>query len=296
MPKATKRAATKRAARIAKLHATDLPKLEVKAPAHRTPGGRRPASGLARYPWAVTIVLLLIAGGIGTAYVYHLGPFALHKAVPTPKVQATATPAILTSSPCNASAVVGQLTDTTAAPSAADFAKIQHTYTSAPAMSIDTKKLYCVGLNTNRGLIILELDPSIAPKTVNNFVYIAQHHFYDGMKFHRVVPNFIIQTGDPKGDGTGGPSYKFNDEPVKGDYKAGCVAMANSGANTNGSQFFICTADDTKTLQKSYNLFGHVTEGLNIALQIQGPGDDSSTKNITPDILKHVTVLAVNPS
>ncbi|HLG79049.1 MAG TPA: peptidylprolyl isomerase, partial [Ktedonobacteraceae bacterium] len=215
-----------------------------------------------------------------------------------PAVQVTATPAVLTSSPCNASSVVKQLTDTSPAPTTADFNAIQHNYTKAPAMSIDTNKLYCVGLNTNRGLIVLELDPKDAPNTVNNFVYLAQHKFYDGLKFHRVVPGFVIQTGSPDGSGNGGPGYKFKDEPVKGNYTAGCVAMANSGPNTNGSQFFICTADDSSKLtSKSYNLFGHVTMGLNIAQKIQGPNPQGSAaeQKIVPDIIRHVVVVAVNP-
>jgi cyclophilin family peptidyl-prolyl cis-trans isomerase len=301
MPKTTKRAATRRAAKIAKAHATELPKLEVKAPLHRAPKGKRPARGLARYPWAVTLVLALIIASVAALYFTHTGPFAPPKVVKHPAP--TATPAVLTSSPCNASSVVKQLTNTAAPPTTAQFNKNQHTYSKAPSMSIDTKKLYCVGLNTNRGLIVLELDPKIAPNTVNNFVYLAEHHFYDGMKFHRVVPGFVVQTGDPKGDGTGGPGYTFNDEPVKGDYTAGCVAMANNGhPNTNGSQFFICTANDTsKFPKKSYNLFGHVTMGLNIAQQIQGPEgsgdpDYATRKNIKPDTLNYVTVVAVNPS
>lgn len=291
MPKTTKRIETKRAARIARYYETDVPTLETRMPVKHAPGFKPPARGAARYPWAVTIGLALIVSGVLSLYFTHTGPFA-----PPAKVVAhtTATPAVFASSPCNASSVVKQLTDTAAAPTAAQFAKIQHTYAKAPAMSIDTNKLYCVGLNTSRGLIVLELDPKNAPVTVNNFVYLAQHQYYDGLKFHRVVPSFVIQTGDPKGDGTGGPGYKFNDEPVKGDYTQGCVAMANSGANTNGSQFFICTANDSSKLQKLYNLFGHVTMGMNIALQVQGPGDDPSTKNISPDILKHVTVVAVN--
>ena len=300
MPKTTKRAATRRAARIAKAHATDLPKLEVKAPPRPTKG-KRAARGLARYPWAVTLVAALLIAGFASLYFTHTGPFTPHPVAKPPVVQPTATPAVLTSSPCNASSVVKQLTDTAAPPTTAQFNKNQHTYSKAPAMSIDTNKLYCVGLNTNRGLIVLELDPKDAPHTVNNFVFLAQHHFYDGMKFHRVVPNFVIQTGDPKGDGSGGPGYKFNDEPVKGDYTAGCVAMANNGPNTNGSQFFICTANDTsKFPTKSYNLFGHVTMGLNIAQKIQGPEASidpnyAATKNIKPDTLNYVTVVAVNP-
>src|SRR5579871_6562621 len=120
MPKETKRAATRKAAKIAKAHATELPKLEVKAPA-RMPGNKRAARGLARYPWAITIVSLLLIAGIFAAHAYRIGPFA----PPAPKPKAS------TASPCIASAVVKQLTDTAAAPTAAQFAKIQHTYSKA---------------------------------------------------------------------------------------------------------------------------------------------------------------------
>ncbi|MDQ6660792.1 MAG: peptidylprolyl isomerase, partial [Chloroflexota bacterium] len=221
--------------------------------------------------------------GVYTAYVSHFGPFAL------PPVKTIVHPKT-TPSPCLK--LTTQLTDTKSAPTAAQFKNIKHTYSAPPAMSIDTKKIYCAGINTNRGLIVIELDPSQAPNTVNNFVYLAQHQFYDGLKFHRVVSNFIIQSGDPLGNGTGGPGYKFNDEPVQGDYTEGCLAMANSGPNTNGSQIFICTKDDTKALKKSYNLFGHVVQGLDVAQKIQGPGDTQSTKNITPDVINHVIVVA----
>jgi len=143
-----------------------------------------------------------------------------------------------------------------------------HAYSSAPAMQIDTSKLYLVTIKTDRGDIVLCLEPKLAPKTVNNFVVLARNHFYDGLKFHRVVPGFVIQGGDPKGDGSGGPGYEFADEPVQGDYTTGCVAMANAGPNTNGSQFFVCIANDT-TLPKQYNLFGQVTKGIDVALAIQ---------------------------
>lgn len=286
MPKATKRAATRKAAKIAKAHATELPKLQVKEPLRRPPGSKRPARGLARYPWAVFFTLAILALGTFALYYYHVGPFALKpKTTTTTKTAAAPSPCLK---------IVSQLTDTAPAPTTAVFNKTVHTYSQAPAMTIDTKKTYCAGINTNKGLIVLELDPSLAPNTVNNFVYLAQHQFYDGLKFHRVVPGFVIQTGDPKGNGTGGPGYKFNDEPVKGNYTKGCVAMANSGANTNGSQFFICTADDTKTLTtKSYNLFGEVVQGMDVALKIQGPGDDATSKNIKPDVINHVIVVAV---
>ena len=127
---------------------------------------------------------------------------------------------------------------------------------------------------------------------MNNFVFLANDHFYDGLKFHRVVAGFVIQGGDPLGTGSGGPGYKFNDEPVLGEYTAGAVAMANSGPNTNGSQFFICTANDTTKLQKSYNLFGHVVQGMDVVLKIQGPDPAApKTKNIKPDVMNHVIVV-----
>lgn len=291
MPKATKRDAMRRAAKIARKHATELPKLEVKesTPVRRVPGYKPPARGIARYPWATVLSILILALGIYTLYYYHVGPFALPKPqAPKPKPTAiTASPA--GTSPCLK--IVKQLTDASPAPSAEAMKKINHSYAQAPAIAIDTHKIYCAGINTNRGLIVVEMKPELAPKTVNNFVFLAQNHFYDGLVFHRVVPNFVIQGGDPLGNGQGGPGYKFADEPVKGEYTAGAMAMANSGPNTNGSQFFICTADDTKTLQKLYNLFGYVVQGMDVVHKIQGPNsNDPSTKNIKPDVMEHVIV------
>jgi len=141
-------------------------------------------------------------------------------------------------------------------------------YSAAPPMTINTAHKYVVTMQTNKGTITLSLDPKLAPKTVNNFVFLARDHFYDGLKFHRVEPGFVIQGGDPLGTGSGGPGYKFADEPVLGEYTAGAVAMANSGPNTNGSQFFICTVDDRTKLAKSYNLFGYVTNGMDVVLKI----------------------------
>ncbi|TMF90504.1 MAG: peptidylprolyl isomerase [Chloroflexi bacterium] len=135
-------------------------------------------------------------------------------------------------------------------------------------MTINTAHHFLVMIKTAKGDITLCLDPKLAPNTVNNFVFLARNQFYDGLKFHRVETNFVIQGGDPKGDGTGGPGYQFKDEPVTGEYTTGAVAMANSGPNTNGSQFFICTVDDSKKLQKLYNLFGYVQSGMDVVLKI----------------------------
>jgi cyclophilin family peptidyl-prolyl cis-trans isomerase len=136
-------------------------------------------------------------------------------------------------------------------------------------MTIDVDALYKVTISTKRGDIVMELDPALAPQTVNNFVSLARDGFYNNLTFHRIVPEFVIQGGCPEGSGRGGPGYKFADEPVKGAYTPGAVAMANAGPNTNGSQFFICIDDCTSKLAPSYNLFGHVTEGLDVALQME---------------------------
>jgi cyclophilin family peptidyl-prolyl cis-trans isomerase len=137
-----------------------------------------------------------------------------------------------------------------------------------PEMQIDDSALYDVTIETDKGNIVMELDPSIAPVTVNNFVSLARDGYYDGIIFHRVVPEFVIQGGDPTGTGTGGPGYQFPDEPVKGEYVDGAVAMANAGPDTNGSQFFICIDDCRRKLTPNYNLFGVVTSGLDIAKSI----------------------------
>lgn len=138
-----------------------------------------------------------------------------------------------------------------------------------PPMTIDTDALYRVTIATDKGDIVLELDPQLAPATVNNFVSLARDGFYDGLTFHRVVPGFVIQGGDPEGTGRGGPGYRFDDEPVKGDYHLGAVAMANAGPDTNGSQFFICIENLKGRLDKNYNYFGKVTDGMETALGIE---------------------------
>jgi peptidyl-prolyl cis-trans isomerase B (cyclophilin B) len=140
---------------------------------------------------------------------------------------------------------------------------------SPPEMQIDESARYRVTIATDRGPIVMDLDPSLAPRTVNNFVSLARDGFYDGLTFHRVVPDFVIQGGDPDGTGRGGPGYRFPDEPVKGEYTEGAVAMANAGPDTNGSQFFICIDDCTRKLQPAYNLFGYVTEGMDVAKSIE---------------------------
>jgi len=143
---------------------------------------------------------------------------------------------------------------------------------SKPEQVIDPSRKYQATIATDKGDIVISLDPALAPMSVNNFVFLAREGYYDGLTFHRVVPDFVIQGGCPEGSGRGGPGYKFDDEPVKGEYVPGAVAMANAGPNTNGSQFFICTVDDRHKLGKQYNLFGQVIKGMDVVLAI-GVGD-----------------------
>jgi cyclophilin family peptidyl-prolyl cis-trans isomerase len=134
-------------------------------------------------------------------------------------------------------------------------------YKDAPDLTIDLGKSYTATLDTNHGSITIELKPDRSPQAVNSFVFLAREGFYDGVIFHRVVPGFVIQGGDPTGTGRGGPGYKFRDElEGPGSYDRGVVAMANAGPNTNGSQFFICL--EKVGLPHAYTIFGQVTQGM----------------------------------
>ncbi len=154
-------------------------------------------------------------------------------------------------------------------------------YSAAPQMVIDQRKDYSAVLKTSKGDITVDLFEKETPVTVNNFVFLAKDKFYDGTKFHRIVKGFMIQGGDPLGNGMGGPGYKFADEPITKDYKKGILAMANSGPNTNGSQFFIMHAD--YPLPKNYVIFGQVTSGIeavdsiaNVPVKSSPTGEKSS--------------------
>lgn len=164
-------------------------------------------------------------------------------------------------------------------------------YTTPPQMTIDTAKEYAAVLKTDVGDIVVTLDAKATPLTVNNFVFLAREKFYNNTIFHRVIKDFMIQGGDPKGTGTGNPGYKFDDEPFTGEYVRGTLAMANSGPNTNGSQFFIMHKDTA--LPKSYVIFGHVTAGLDVVDKIAEaevlPGESGSSP-VTPVHVQTVVV------
>ncbi len=137
-------------------------------------------------------------------------------------------------------------------------------------------------IETSLGTIEAELYPEDAPKTVENFARLAGEGFYEDLTFHRVIPDFMIQGGDPKGDGTGGPGYSFEDEPNQHEVERGVLAMANAGPNTNGSQFFIVTADAAPWLTGKHTVFGRVTEGMDIVDRISEVDRDRRDRPKTP--------------
>jgi len=143
-------------------------------------------------------------------------------------------------------------------------------------------------LHTNEGAIDVELFDEDAPKTVDNFVRLSRDGFYDGLTFHRVIPDFMIQGGDPSGDGTGGPGYEFEDEPNEHRVVRGALAMANAGPDTNGSQFFVVTADECPWLDGKHTVFGRVTEGMDVVDRISAVDRDARDRPRDPVVVDRV--------
>lgn len=137
-----------------------------------------------------------------------------------------------------------------------------------PAMQINPDKSYTAEVKTTKGSFTIELFAKDAPKAVNNFVFLSKEKFYDGIVFHRIIETFMIQTGDPNGNGTGGPGYKFEHEPTEYTFDKGIVAMANSGLDTNGSQFFIVTGNASHLNNKPYTVFGKIKDGMDTVTEI----------------------------
>lgn len=163
-------------------------------------------------------------------------------------------------------------------------------FSEPPEMGIDTDKRYTAKMVTSLGEMVFALDARKAPKTVNNFVFLALHHYYDGVIFHRIINGFMCQGGDPTGTGRGGPGYRFDDElPKPGQYEIGSLAMANAGPNTNGSQFFIVSGPSGVGLPPQYSLFGQAVKGLDVIDQMQRvptgaadrPNDDIVIESVT---------------
>lgn len=164
----------------------------------------------------------------------------------------------------------------TCPPADGSAAKTQR-FDGAPPMCLDLSKRYGAVMTTSMGAMTIAFDAIAAPRTVNNFVFLARYHYYEDTFFHRVIPGFVLQGGDPTGTGTGGPGYRFEDElPAPGRYEIGSLAMANAGPNTNGSQFFITTVV-TPWLDGKHVVFGEVVDGMDLVQKIEGLGSRSGT-------------------
>jgi cyclophilin family peptidyl-prolyl cis-trans isomerase len=161
-------------------------------------------------------------------------------------------------------------------------------YSAPPAMVIDPAKKYSASIETSAGTLVADLYPADAPLTVNNFVFLAREGFYDDVIFHRVIDGFMIQGGDPTGTGTGGPGYRFKDEPVSRKYLRGTLAMANAGPNTNGSQFFVMHAD--YGLPPNYTIFGKLTSGEDVVDTIAKAPRNRNDRPNEPVSIKSVTI------
>ncbi|MBW8825197.1 MAG: peptidylprolyl isomerase [Acidobacteria bacterium] len=158
-------------------------------------------------------------------------------------------------------------------------------------MVIDPAKRYTARMDTSLGELVIALDPVAAPKTVNNFVFLAQNRYYDGVIFHRIIQGFVCQGGDPEGTGRGGPGYKFEDElPKPGRYEVGSLAMANAGPNTNGSQFFIISGPNGASLPPSYSLFGKVVKGLEVVDQMEKVPTGAGDRPLDDVVINSVTI------
>jgi cyclophilin family peptidyl-prolyl cis-trans isomerase len=152
-------------------------------------------------------------------------------------------------------------------------------FSTAPPFCLDTSKTYTAAVKTDAGDFTVQLLPKYAPITVNNFIFLAGYHYYEGIVFHRVIPGFMNQVGDPTATGTSGPGYTFADELPSSNsaYQTGTLAMANSGPNTNGSQFFIVVPGGGSQLSANYSVFGQVTSGMDIVEKINSDGSQGGT-------------------
>ena len=166
----------------------------------------------------------------------------------------------------------------TECPAADGSSPTKRRFDGPPPMCIDAGRRYTAEMVTSKGTMTIALDPIAAPTTVNNFVVLARYHYFDGIVFHRIIPGFVLQGGDPEGTGRGGPGYRFADElPKAGRYEVGSLAMANAGPNTNGSQFFVISGPDGVRLPPQYSLFGKVVKGLDVVTAIDAVGTGSGT-------------------
>lgn len=230
-------------------------------------------------------------------------PFSKSTTSPTTTSTTTAgsTTTTLPPAPTGGSGDKSPAAITTSADCPADFSATLNkpSYKAYPPMTVDAAKTYTATITTDVGTITVQLDPKAAPKAVNSFAFLAGQHWFDCIVFHRVVQDFVDQTGDPTGTGTGGPGYNFADElPAKASpqYPIGSLAMANSGPNTNGSQFFFVAGAAGESLPPSYTLFGKVTAGQDVVAKINADGSPASDSAGKPKVLHRMVSVTVTSS
>jgi len=210
----------------------------------------------------------------------------------------TTTTAASSAADVKAQAAANKIAVAAGCPASTKTAVNTQKYSAAPAMTINTNDLYSATVVTTAGTFDIALDAKSAPITVNNFVFLAQKNYYHCVIFHRVIPNFMDQTGDPTGTGTGGPGYTIPDElPAKAansadQYPLGSVAMANTGSpNTGGSQFFIVAGPEGEGLANTYSLFGRIVSGINVIDKINAEG---STAGVPPDVTQRIISVTIH--
>jgi cyclophilin family peptidyl-prolyl cis-trans isomerase len=225
---------------------------------------------------AASVAIALAVGALVFAGIaFWGGGGSKAKAASSPTPPASATPTIVA---CGGTV-----------PSAAATKK--PTFAKPPAMTINTKKTYTATIVTSCGTITAELFAKQAPVTVNNFVFLAKQHFYDGLIFHRIIKDFVVQGGDPQGTGSGGPGYQFKDELHNGlKYDVGTMAMANSGPNTNGSQFFFVVGSRGESLPNSYSIFGKVTKGQDVMQKLAALQTGSNDRPVELPYIEKITI------
>jgi cyclophilin family peptidyl-prolyl cis-trans isomerase len=244
---------------------------------------------------ALCLSVFIMVSGCSSSSVTVTSPAAYQSSASATPVTAipplTAAVASTTTAPVTSITPVAPVTTTSIPASAKQWSQ-------PPAMQIDASKKYVATMETSSGSFKIELYGIESPKTVNNFVFLSREGYYNGVIFHRIIKEFMIQSGDPKGTGMGGPGYKFADElPPKHLYEPGIVAMANAGPNTNGSQFFICTGATSGNLNKmpNYTQFGKVIEGMDVVMKIAsvqtvaGPSGEVS-KPVNPPVIIAITI------
>jgi cyclophilin family peptidyl-prolyl cis-trans isomerase len=251
---------------------------------------------------AIVVGIIALAGGFSTS----TKPAATTSSSTTSTTSASTTSTTATTSSATKlkQDAADQIAVRAGCPSNPDTKLTKPSWNKAPALTIDTSKTYTATVKTDAGTFVITLDPKSAPIAVNSFVFLARHNFFNCVIFHRVIPGFVVQGGDPTGTGTGGPGYEFTEEgpptAAKGSpqYPLGSVAMANSSSgshdpSTNGSQFFIVTGSSGESLSNDYVLFGKVTSGMSV---VQTINNDGSTSGVPPTVTHRMLTVTITES